>query len=186
MEISGHRRHRLLLEMAASLPPSHGDRTGDFHNNIETNIDSNMVIILAVLLCAIICALGLNSMIRFALRCGHRFSQTEEATSRLAATAGSFKKSSLIGQFPEVTYRPGLHILVTDCLICLGELADGEKIRVLPKCNHAFHVKCIDKWLWSHISCPLCRRSLLDESTSRSTDAEAVNVTAVQLSVNHN
>ena len=45
----------------------------------------------------------------------------------------------------------------TDCSVCLSEFEDGEKLRLLPKCNHAFHLPCIDTWLKSHSSCPLCR-----------------------------
>ncbi|KAH7548078.1 hypothetical protein JRO89_XS14G0063600 [Xanthoceras sorbifolium] len=43
------------------------------------------------------------------------------------------------------------------CSICLSEFKDGEAIRLLPECLHSFHVPCIDMWLVSHSSCPLCR-----------------------------
>ncbi|KAK3232188.1 hypothetical protein Dsin_004069 [Dipteronia sinensis] len=43
------------------------------------------------------------------------------------------------------------------CSICLSEFNDGEAIRLLPECQHSFHVPCIDMWLVSHSSCPLCR-----------------------------
>ncbi|PPD70014.1 hypothetical protein GOBAR_DD33106 [Gossypium barbadense] len=45
----------------------------------------------------------------------------------------------------------------TDCSVCLSEFLEDESLRLLPKCNHAFHVPCIDTWLKSHSSCPLCR-----------------------------
>lgn len=45
-----------------------------------------------------------------------------------------------------------------ECAVCLAELADGEKARILPKCNHGFHLECIDMWFHSHSTCPLCRR----------------------------
>ncbi|KAL8201084.1 hypothetical protein R6Q57_012423 [Mikania cordata] len=45
----------------------------------------------------------------------------------------------------------------TDCPVCLGEFQDDEKLRLLPKCSHAFHVYCIDNWLTNHSNCPLCR-----------------------------
>lgn len=45
----------------------------------------------------------------------------------------------------------------SDCAVCLGEFQDEESLRILPKCNHAFHVSCIDTWLRSHKNCPVCR-----------------------------
>uniref|UniRef100_J3LBC5 RING-type E3 ubiquitin transferase n=1 Tax=Oryza brachyantha TaxID=4533 RepID=J3LBC5_ORYBR len=33
----------------------------------------------------------------------------------------------------------------------------GELVRQLPACGHLFHVDCIDMWLHSHSTCPLCR-----------------------------
>ncbi|KAK1438429.1 hypothetical protein QVD17_04238 [Tagetes erecta] len=51
-------------------------------------------------------------------------------------------------------------ILGTDCLVCLGEFQEEEKLRLLPKCSHAFHVYCIDNWLANHSNCPLCRANV--------------------------
>ncbi|KAF7086429.1 hypothetical protein CFC21_089716 [Triticum aestivum] len=48
-----------------------------------------------------------------------------------------------------------------DCAVCLCEFAPDDQLRLLPKCSHAFHLECIDTWLLSHSTCPLCRRSLL-------------------------
>lgn len=48
-----------------------------------------------------------------------------------------------------------------DCAVCLNEFGNDDRLRLLPKCKHAFHLYCIDKWLLSHSTCPLCRRSLL-------------------------
>lgn len=44
----------------------------------------------------------------------------------------------------------------TKCVICMSEYANREKLRRLP-CTHDFHAKCIDKWLKSNITCPICR-----------------------------
>ncbi|KAF8379352.1 hypothetical protein HHK36_028786 [Tetracentron sinense] len=46
-----------------------------------------------------------------------------------------------------------------ECAVCLCEVADGEKVRLLPSCNHGFHVDCIDMWFKSHSTCPLCRNN---------------------------
>lgn len=50
-----------------------------------------------------------------------------------------------------------------DCAVCITELAPGETARVLPRCGHAFHVDCVDMWLRSHSTCPLCRCPAVDD-----------------------
>jgi E3 ubiquitin-protein ligase RNF38/44 len=47
-----------------------------------------------------------------------------------------------------------------DCAVCLLEFEDNDHIRTLPYCSHVFHVDCIDVWLRSHATCPLCRASV--------------------------
>ncbi|KAL9454904.1 hypothetical protein AB3S75_010332 [Citrus x aurantiifolia] len=47
-----------------------------------------------------------------------------------------------------------------DCAVCLCEFSDKDKLRLLPMCSHAFHINCIDTWLLSNSTCPLCRDTL--------------------------
>lgn len=149
----------------------------------EANFDTNMVIILAALLCALICALGLNSIVRCALRCGRRlaFESADEAGARLAATG---LKRSALRRIPVAVYgsasASGAKTLDTDCTICLAEFAQGERVRVLPRCSHGFHVACIDPWLASHSSCPTCRRSLLERQGGGCAAAEGGEAAARQ------
>ncbi|KAF1882942.1 hypothetical protein Lal_00003124 [Lupinus albus] len=44
-----------------------------------------------------------------------------------------------------------------ECAVCLSALEDEEMVRLLPNCKHNFHVGCIDTWLASHSTCPICR-----------------------------
>ncbi|XP_039144256.1 E3 ubiquitin-protein ligase RING1-like [Dioscorea cayenensis subsp. rotundata] len=63
----------------------------------------------------------------------------------------------------------------SDCAVCLTEFRDGEDLRLLPKCSHAFHIPCIDTWLRSRVSCPLCRAPIVaskDVPASESTGLE--------------
>ncbi|XP_027361068.1 NEP1-interacting protein 1-like isoform X2 [Abrus precatorius] len=46
------------------------------------------------------------------------------------------------------------------CSVCLQDFQLEETVRSLPHCHHMFHLPCIDKWLFRHGSCPLCRRDL--------------------------
>lgn len=52
------------------------------------------------------------------------------------------------------------------CAVCLGDYEIGEMIRQLPDCHHHFHLDCIDQWLATHTTCPMCRRSLLPPDPS--------------------
>lgn len=159
---SYYRTLRLLPDTHPVLQAS--NESNSFHDySKEASFDTNMIIILAALLCALICALGLNSIVRCVLRCTRRFSieSIDARAERLAATG--LKKSTL-RRIPVAVYGSGIHILATDCPICLGEFMDGEKVRVLPRCHHGFHVRCIDIWLASHSSCPTCRQSLLEHA----------------------
>lgn len=47
-----------------------------------------------------------------------------------------------------------------DCAVCLCEFSEQDSLRLLPLCGHAFHIDCIDTWLLSNSTCPLCRGTL--------------------------
>ncbi|KAG7377929.1 hypothetical protein PHYPSEUDO_010766 [Phytophthora pseudosyringae] len=52
-----------------------------------------------------------------------------------------------------------------ECTICQLRYGIGDHIVTLP-CQHFFHACCVDKWLWNHTSCPLCRTEVsLNEET---------------------
>uniref|UniRef100_A0A6N2L7W5 RING-type E3 ubiquitin transferase n=1 Tax=Salix viminalis TaxID=40686 RepID=A0A6N2L7W5_SALVM len=97
----------------------------------------------------------LNSFIRCALRCSY--------LNGSSANRGIKKKA--LKTFPVVNYSvkdsklPGLD---TECVICISEFVRDDRVRILPKCSHVFHVSCIDEWLSSHSSCPTCRHCLVE------------------------
>jgi E3 ubiquitin-protein ligase ATL41 len=82
------------------------------------------------------------------------------AAAVLAAEQNKAPKTGLepaaIAALPTAAYEetggePG------ECAICLGAARQGEAVRVLPSCAHVFHVECVDTWLASSSSCPVCR-----------------------------
>lgn len=164
---------RFLLETQATQMISATDANlktlGSSINNDKNivNLDTIMVIILAALLCALIFALGLNLVLRYVLRCTRRFTPNEEPIDTNNANANVTKgiKKRALKLIPVDSYSPELKMKATECLICLGEFVEGETVRVLPKCNHGFHVRCIDTWLMLHSSCPTCRQTLLENQT---------------------
>ena len=78
------------------------------------------------------------------------------------ATVGLEK--SVINSIHVCIYERGQNFIEgAECVVCLGEFIDGENLRVLPNCCHAFHVACIDMWLISHLNCPLCRADIVSD-----------------------
>lgn len=80
---------------------------------------------------------------------------------------------SVLQSLPVVIFRPDEFKQGLDCAVCLCELEVGEKARLLPKCNHGFHVDCIDMWFQSHATCPLCRTPITGPEVSTSPDADS-------------
>lgn len=161
---------RLLLHTPLSLQPTVATPpvSGNRHDASEpypgdNRFDANVVMVLSVLLCALICSLGLNSIIRCALRCS-RLVTTESSDNPSARLANTGIKKKALKTFPIVNYSAEMKLpgLDAECVICLSEFAPGERVKVLPKCNHGFHVRCIDRWLNSHSSCPTCRHCLIE------------------------
>ncbi|KAG9160518.1 hypothetical protein Leryth_019474 [Lithospermum erythrorhizon] len=46
-----------------------------------------------------------------------------------------------------------------ECAVCLENLKEGDKCRLLPFCKHSFHADCVDVWLLKSTRCPICRTS---------------------------
>lgn len=51
-----------------------------------------------------------------------------------------------------------------ECSICLQKITLNQIIRE-TKCNHNYHVKCLDRWLEERTFCPLCKKELLVSSS---------------------
>lgn len=63
-----------------------------------------------------------------------------------------------IGLIAAFKYKNGDGLVEgTECAVCLNEFKEGESLRLLPNCSHAFHIPCIDAWLKSNAICPICR-----------------------------
>ncbi|QCD98747.1 E3 ubiquitin-protein ligase ATL23-like [Vigna unguiculata] len=65
---------------------------------------------------------------------------------------------SQLQKLPSIT---GKDLLTgSECAVCLDDIASDQPARLVPGCNHAFHVECADTWLSKHPLCPLCRAKL--------------------------
>ncbi|RCV33877.1 hypothetical protein SETIT_7G117900v2 [Setaria italica] len=93
-----------------------------------------------------------------------------EAAAAAAGTGGPSRRGkrgldpAVVATFPIVSYREVVaHKIgkgVLECAVCLTAFEDDDDLRLLPHCSHAFHPECIDPWLQSRVTCPLCRANL--------------------------
>jgi E3 ubiquitin-protein ligase RNF38/44 len=56
------------------------------------------------------------------------------------------------------------------CVVCMCEFENRQLLRALP-CNHEFHAKCVDKWLKTNRTCPICRADATDRPKADSSEA---------------
>ncbi|CAL9193890.1 unnamed protein product [Musa hybrid cultivar] len=91
-----------------------------------------------------------------------------------AGAPGRGLDAAVLRVLPVTVYRAADFKEGLECSVCLSELSDGEQARLLPKCNHGFHLECIDMWFHSHSTCPLCRSPVgAEPSTKPDSDPEA-------------
>ncbi|GLT91960.1 hypothetical protein SLE2022_098210 [Rubroshorea leprosula] len=61
-------------------------------------------------------------------------------------------------KLPKVTGKE--LVIGPECAVCLDEIEADQPARLIPGCNHGFHLQCVDTWLSEHTDCPFCRTKL--------------------------
>ncbi|XP_068663929.1 RING-H2 finger protein ATL64-like [Aristolochia californica] len=68
--------------------------------------------------------------------------------------------ATVLRSLPVFVYSSNSNEEPLECAVCLSQFQENEKGRNLPKCNHSFHIECIDMWFHSHSTCPICRAAI--------------------------
>ncbi|XP_051188186.1 E3 ubiquitin-protein ligase ATL6 [Lolium perenne] len=152
------------LASAQSNPPPPG------FGAYATNFSPSMAIVIVVLIAAFF-FLGF-----FSVYIRHCYGeQLGYSAARLPIGTGTAARSrrqrgldpAVLETFPTMAYADVKeHKAIKgalECAVCLSEFDDDETLRLLPKCSHVFHPDCIDTWLASHVTCPVCRANLVPE-----------------------
>ncbi|KAL7097342.1 hypothetical protein ACP275_10G138500 [Erythranthe tilingii] len=156
--------------LSLSSPPSH---SAGF--NLNNKVSPSMLLIIIILAVIFFVSGLLHLLVRFLLRppSGRSHDETDDVTALQGQLQQLFHlhdagvDQSFIDGLPVFNYKAivggGAKKDPFDCAVCLCEFEGEDNLRLLPKCSHAFHMDCIDTWLLSHSTCPLCRASLLSE-----------------------
>ncbi|OEL36141.1 hypothetical protein BAE44_0002841 [Dichanthelium oligosanthes] len=81
----------------------------------------------------------------------HAAAEVDEEKERLIASLPLFTMASALAALPKSS---------PDCAVCLSPFTPDAELRLLPACRHAFHADCVDAWLRTTPSCPLCRAAV--------------------------
>ncbi|MQM08464.1 hypothetical protein Taro_041325 [Colocasia esculenta] len=139
------------------------------HDGLDSRISPSVLLIIVILAVVFFVSGLLHLLVRYLLRPARR---NPEDPDNVTALQGQLQQlfhlhdagvdQSFIDALPVFPYRAITGVKDPfDCAVCLCEFEAEDKLRLLPKCSHAFHLECIDTWLLSHSTCPLCRSSLL-------------------------
>ncbi|CAL9129409.1 unnamed protein product [Musa acuminata var. zebrina] len=147
-------------------PPDYPSEDG---HSIRTSILSTVLVSLALVVAVIV---FVRLYVRYVLT--NRFPGDDRRRRRLAAidflrfhmAADAVPQAvgldpSAIAALPAFAYQMATggedEGSVAECAVCLSTVEEGEMVRLLPTCKHLFHAGCIDMWLASHVTCPVCR-----------------------------
>eukprot|EP00252_Welwitschia_mirabilis_P024122 TRINITY_DN7034_c0_g1_i1.p1 TRINITY_DN7034_c0_g1~~TRINITY_DN7034_c0_g1_i1.p1 ORF type:complete len:490 (+),score=-23.63 TRINITY_DN7034_c0_g1_i1:251-1720(+) len=171
-----------LVILAANATNNNNDGNGDDDAYANAKFNPSMAIIIVVLLTAFF-FMGFFSI--YVRKCGEDSSTIGAGTRGVGTAEGASRRDNanrgldrtVIESFPVFAYDlvKGLKTHnkeITECAVCLNDFEDEEQLRLLPKCGHAFHPECIDMWLFSHTTCPVCRTNLVPSDISNPTDTD--------------
>ncbi|CAH1257612.1 RING finger protein 24-like isoform X7 [Branchiostoma floridae] len=77
--------------------------------------------------------------------------------------------------YKKITYKKKKCSSNETCAVCLEDFKLMEEIGLCP-CGHAFHRKCISKWLEIRNTCPMCNSQVKQQASERSTLVRTVDL----------
>ncbi|EOA23262.1 hypothetical protein CARUB_v10017624mg [Capsella rubella] len=160
--------------MDSLINPSHGGNY-ESHSSSLDNLKPSVVVIILILLMTLLISVSICFLLRCLNRCTHSSLLPPSSSSAVPFSSDSRRfsghrvapeteRSSVLDSLPIFKFssvtRRSTSSNSGDCAVCLSKFEPEDQLRLLPLCCHAFHADCIDIWLVSNQTCPLCRSPL--------------------------
>ncbi|PIN12965.1 hypothetical protein CDL12_08593 [Handroanthus impetiginosus] len=165
----------VITEMP-QLPPPYTDTSSSPSSSSDSSYSSSSIVIVIIIIAsAVIVSASIYLLLRFLSKRFHRSFRTFSAADDVVLRRHSSGPNSgqqqqchvaaptgLLDSLPLFTFRSVTGNLTGgDCAVCLSKFEPHDQLRLLPLCCHAFHAACIDAWIVSNQTCPLCRSTVL-------------------------
>ncbi|KAG8363478.1 hypothetical protein BUALT_Bualt19G0026600 [Buddleja alternifolia] len=149
------------------LPPPYSDTS-------SSSSSASAIIVILIIASAVIISASIYLLLRFLSNRLRRTSSSSDVVSpnhnspnhnsntlKRHVASDDFSDSLPLFTFGAVTGN----LTGGDCAVCLSKFEPHDQLRLLPLCCHAFHAACIDAWLVSNRTCPLCRSTVLPSAS---------------------
>ncbi|KAK4416097.1 E3 ubiquitin-protein ligase ATL4 [Sesamum alatum] len=162
--------------LLTQLPPPDVDPPSPYSSSASASASSSSVIIVLIIIgSAVIVSASIYLLLRFlSKRLRRTFSAADDVVVRQGASSNRnwnqqhchVAFNGLLDSLPLFNFRSVAGNLAGgDCAVCLSKFEPHDQLRLLPLCCHAFHAACIDTWIVSNQTCPLCRSTVLPSSS---------------------
>ncbi|KAG5529533.1 hypothetical protein RHGRI_030061 [Rhododendron griersonianum] len=165
-----HRFLRLLFLLSAAAAPTAtaqmSANSSSSSGSSYTNANPSMAIIIAVLFVAFLFMFSLSVYIHYCNPDAANSGQSRRGAAARQRPSKPGLDPEVIESFPIFQYSDVKDLKfgkgggTLECAVCIAEFEYDDALRLLPKCDHVFHPECIDAWLASHSTCPVCRANL--------------------------
>ncbi|KAL1190884.1 E3 ubiquitin-protein ligase ATL4 [Cardamine amara subsp. amara] len=161
--------------MESLINPSRGGNS-DPHSSSLDSLKPSVVVITLILLMTLLISVSICFLLRCLNRCSSNHRSILHSSSSSAVVipdsrrfsghrvSPETERSSVLDSLPIFKFssvtRRSTSSSSGDCAVCLSKFEPEDQLRLLPLCCHAFHADCIDIWLVSNQTCPLCRSPL--------------------------
>ncbi|KAG6437834.1 hypothetical protein SASPL_102764 [Salvia splendens] len=132
------------------------------HSPSSSSASASIMIVIIIIASAVIISASIYLLLRLISK---RFSTADDV---VVSSNRRVAPSDLLHSLPLFTFRSvamNLNSGGGDCAVCLSKFESRDQLRLLPLCCHAFHAACIDKWIASNQTCPLCRSTVFPSAS---------------------
>ncbi|KAG6393321.1 hypothetical protein SASPL_147560 [Salvia splendens] len=158
-----------VITQMPQLPPPYLDTSSPSSSSSTDDVSwSSIVLTIIIIASGLVISASIYLLLRLLSKRIHHTSSDDVVVRRRDSSSqpqchAAAATNNLLDSLPLFTFRSVTGDLTGggDCAVCLSKFEPHDQLRLLPICCHAFHADCIDAWIVSNQTCPLCRSAVI-------------------------